>query len=195
MPSSRTPASPAASPATSSAPRPCRCIDVTASTTTRAPPPARSVSRCATVCSTLPVASAAATGYDGVSTSTSPGNAAATSGSSSAVPTATVSTPSSAASAASRALPTPYPLPLTTGTIPGVASTVARRCRRQRSSSTYSENVTFRPRRTASWSAPAHVDVEGLEQHLVERQVPLPDVLHRLAAGAELELDEPDVRV
>ena len=108
MPSSRTPPSPAAMSATSSVPSPCRCIEVTASTTTRAPPP-RTQRLEVRDGLHAPVRSSSGTarGYDGVSTSTSPGNAAATAGSSSDVPTATVSTPSSAASAASRALPTP----------------------------------------------------------------------------------------
>ena len=42
---------------------------------------------------------------------------------------------------------------------------------------------------------PPHVEVEGLVDEAVQRQVPLPGVLHGLAAGADLELDQPDVGV
>ena len=42
---------------------------------------------------------------------------------------------------------------------------------------------------------PSHVEVEGLVERLVQRQVPLAGVLDGLAAGADLELDQADVAV
>src|SRR4051812_11407176 len=76
-----------------------------------------------------------------------------------------------------------------TGTMSGVTATVAAKCARQRASSTYKVKVM------AGSPAPGQVQLESLEQHLVQRQVPLTQVLGRPPAGAELELDQPEVRV
>src|SRR5664279_1615950 len=73
-----------------------------------------------------------------------------------------------------------------TGTIPGVLATTAPVCARQRGPSTYSLNV-IEPS-----SAPGRVELERLVQERRQRVVPLAEVLDRLAAGAQLELDQPE---
>src|SRR5471032_3015346 len=75
-----------------------------------------------------------------------------------------------------------------TGTSPGDASRTERWWSRQRATSTYSVKVMRR-------SSAAHVDVESLVEQAVQWQVPLADILHRRASGAQRELDESEVAV
>src|SRR5207237_834547 len=117
---------------------------------------------------------------------TSPPKTSRTTPTSEAIPTAIVSTPSRRHSAASRTSPKPYPWPLTTGTIAGASATTFARCACQRPSSSSTVTPT---------SAALHVDVEGLVEQRVEGEVPLAQVLHGLAPGADLELDQAQVRV
>src|SRR3954447_20813462 len=90
-------------------------------------------------------------------------------------------------------MPKPYPLPLSTGTIPGCASRTRCWWARQRPASTYSLRgiVTSAPRGRTT----LHVQREGPVDQRVHREVPLSGVLDRLASGAHLELDQADVRV
>ena len=89
---------------------------------------------------------------------------------------------------ASRALPKPVAVALDhRHDARGRRRRACCRCARQRGSSTYSVKVIA--------SAPVEVEVEGLVEQPVQRQVPLADVLDGLAAGAELELDQAEVRV
>src|SRR5215211_9134485 len=77
--------------------------------------------------------------------------------------------------------------------MPGTAPATVRRCSRQRSPS--SRRVT--PLMSAPrHSSPAfHVEVESLVQQRIEGKVPFTEVLHRLTSGADLELDEAEVRI
>ena len=69
---------------------------------------------------------------------------------------------------------------------PGRRRGTVARCRRQR--------LDRRETQTPS-PAVSHVDVEGRVDQRTEREFPLPDVLDRLAPAADLELDQPEVRV
>src|SRR6478735_11786676 len=73
--------------------------------------------------------------------------------------------------------------------MPGWVRTVRSRWERQRSPSTVSVRLI------AGSPAPGEVELERLVDGAVERQVPLAGVLDGLAAGADLELDEPHVGV
>src|SRR3954452_16573312 len=74
-----------------------------------------------------------------------------------------------------------------TGSNPGWLSRTCFRWARQRSPSTYNVSTGTSP--------PAHVQGEGLVEQPRQREVPLAGVLHRLTSGADLELDQPHVRI
>src|SRR3954452_11127253 len=74
-----------------------------------------------------------------------------------------------------------------TGSSPGWLSRTCFSWARQRSPSTYNVSTATSP--------PAHVQRESLVEQRRQRQVPLAGVLHRLAPGADLELDQPHMRV
>ena len=131
--------------------------------------------------------SAAPNGRHGVSTSRLPSYRVATSGSSSYVPTARVSTPSQPAGLAGQPAERE-------------AVAVALRDRDQARGGVGDRAQVAAPAVAVDGEgethrAPPHVQVERRVERPVERQVPLADVLDGLAAGADLELDQPDVRV
>src|SRR5829696_2670071 len=73
--------------------------------------------------------------------------------------------------------------------MPGIASATVSRCSRQRSP--FSRRVTPLMSSLPQHSSPTfHVEVESLVQQRIEGKVPFTQVLHRLASGADLELDQ-----
>src|SRR4029453_391183 len=77
--------------------------------------------------------------------------------------------------------------------MPGVAPATVRRCSRQHSPSTRS--VTPLISLPQQLSPTFHVEVKSPVQQGIERQIPLTEVLHRLASGANLELDQAQMRI
>src|SRR4029453_12807621 len=201
QPSKRTPKSSAATFSRSSCGMPWRRIEVSTSTSTRGRSPSaasssRSDSRETVVITAGSDASSLASELDesqGFKITISPKNPSGTMPTSDAMPTAIVSAPRILDSSANRRKPKPYPLPLITGTMPGIAPATVRRCSRQRSPS--KRSVTPLISLPQQLSPTFHVEVESLVQQRIQRQIPLTEVLHRLASGANLELDQPQMRI
>src|SRR5215212_1879958 len=201
QPAKRTPESSSATFSRSSCGIPWRRIEVSTSISTRGRSPraassSRSDSRDTVVITAGSEASSLPSELDesqGFKITISPENASRTMPTSDAMPTATVSAPKILDSSANRRKPKPYPLPLITGTMAGVAPATVRRCSRQRSPS--NRSVTPLISLPQQLSPTFHVEVKSLVQQGIQRQVPFTEVLHRLASSANLELDQPEMRI